>query len=139
MKTQADLGDAVELAIRPGYSAQDPSRALRTALALPQRIAARDDKQLIVFIDELQEIADGGGDYGDPDGLMRFMRETLHNSERVTALFAGSVEHMMRSLFTSRQRAFYGFGGFMELTPILAGEWRDGARRALRRGQLHGR
>ncbi|HUN78434.1 MAG TPA: hypothetical protein VMU32_05905 [Solirubrobacteraceae bacterium] len=33
---------------------------------------------------------------------------------------------MMRDLFTSRQRAFYGFGGFVELTPILAGEWREG-------------
>jgi hypothetical protein len=126
MKTQADLGDAVELAIRPGYAARDPERALRMALELPQRIAERDGKRLVLFIDELQEIADSGGGYGDADGLMRFMRETLHGSERVTALFAGSLEHMMRELFTNRQRAFYGFGGFMELTPILAGEWRAG-------------
>ncbi|HEY7934591.1 MAG TPA: ATP-binding protein [Solirubrobacteraceae bacterium] len=126
MKTQADLGDAVELAIHPGYSARDPEQALRMALELPQRIAERDGKRLILFIDELQEIADSGGAYGDPDGLMGFMRETLHGSELVTALFAGSMEHMMRDLFTNRQRAFYGFGGFMELTPILAGEWRAG-------------
>jgi hypothetical protein len=128
MKAQADFGDAVELAIRPGHSARDPERALRLALELPQRIAERDGKRLVLFMDELQEIADGGGAYGDPDGLMRFMRETLHNSERVTALFAGSVEHMMRDLFSSRQRAFYGFGGFMELTPIRADEWRSGLR-----------
>jgi len=126
MKAQADLGDAVELAIRPGHSARDPERALRMALELPQRIAERDGKHLVLFIDELQEIADSGGAYGDPNGLMRFMRETLHGSELVTALFAGSVEHMMRDLFSSRQRAFYGFGGFMELTPILADEWRVG-------------
>ncbi len=126
MKAQADLGDAVELAIHPGYSARDPERALRMALELPQRIAERDGKRLVFFIDELQEIADSGNAYGDPDRLMRFLRETLHGSERVTALFAGSMEHMMRDLFTNRQRAFYGFGGFMKLTPILADEWRVG-------------
>jgi hypothetical protein len=125
MKARADLGDAVELAFRPGSAAGDPERALRLALELPQRVAARDGKRLVFFVDELQEIADGGG-YGDPDALMRFMRETLHKSDRVTALFAGSLEHMMRELFSSRQRAFYGFGGFIELTPILAGEWREG-------------
>lgn len=125
MKAQADLGDAVELAFRPGSAAGDPERALRMALELPQRIAGRDDKRLVLFVDELQEIVDGGG-YGDPDALMRFMRETLHRSDRVTALFAGSLEHMMRDLFSSRQRAFYGFGGFIELTPILAAEWREG-------------
>lgn len=124
-KTQADLGDAVEFAIRPDRAAFDPERSLRVALELPQRIAERDGKRVILFIDELQEIVDGDS-YGDPDGLMRFMRETLHRSDRVTALFAGSVEHMMRELFTTRQRAFYGFGGFIELTPILAGEWRIG-------------
>ena len=125
MRTQADLGDAVELALHPGRAAGDPGRSLRMALGLLQRIAERDGKRLVLFVDELQEIADGGG-YGDPDALMRFMRETLHGSDRVTALFAGSLEHMMRDLFTSRQRAFYGFGGFMELAPILAGEWREG-------------
>lgn len=78
MKTQADLGDAVELAIQPGYSSRNPEQALRMALELPQRIAERDRKRLVLFIDELQEIADSGGTYGDPDDLMRFMRETPH-------------------------------------------------------------
>jgi len=128
MKTQADLGDAVELALRPGRAAGDPERSLRMALELLQRIAERDGRRLVLFVDELQEIVDGGG-YGDPDALMRCMRETLHGSDRVTALFAGSLEHMMRELFTGRQRAFYGFGGFMELAPILAGEWREGLER----------
>jgi hypothetical protein len=126
MKTQADFGEAVELAIHPGYSARDPQRALRMALELPQRIAERDGKRLILFIDELQEIAESSSAYGNPDGLMRFMRETLHGSQLVTALFAGSMEHMMHDLFANRQRAFYGFGGFMELTPILTDEWHVG-------------
>lgn len=125
MRAQTDLGEGVELAIRPGHAARDPERALRTALELPQRIATHDDKRLVLFIDELQEIADGTA-YGDPEGVMKFLRETLHESDRVTALFAGSVEHMMRELFASRHRAFYGLGAFMELTPISASEWCEG-------------
>lgn len=124
-RAQADLGDGVELAIAPGRAAADPERALRVALELPQRIAERDGKRLILFVDELQEIIDGSG-YGDPDSLMSFLRETLHASDRVTALFAGSLEHMMRELFTNRRRALYGFGGFFDLTPISTSEWRDG-------------
>lgn len=91
-----------------------------------QRIAARDGKRLVLFIDELQEIAATRGGYGGSNELMKFMRETIHGSSHVTALFAGSVEHMMRELFGNRQRAFYGFGGFTQLTPILAQEWRHG-------------
>jgi len=46
--------------------------------------------------------------------------------DRVTCLFAGSVEHLMRDLFTPRQRAFYQFGGFHALAPIDVEDWRVG-------------
>lgn len=127
-RTRADLGDGVEIALTPGRAARDPNRALRAALELPQRMAERDGRRLVLFIDELQEIARPSAGYGDPESLMGFIRETLHRSDRVSALFAGSIEHMMRDLFSNRRRAFYGLGGFAELTPILAGEWREGLR-----------
>jgi uncharacterized protein len=126
MKVQAELGDGVELALRPGLAAQDPERALRMALELPGRIAERDGRPLVLFIDELQELATSSGAYGDPDALMKYMRETIYESRGVTSLFAGSVERMMRELFTSRRRAFYGFGGFYDLTPISPQEWKAG-------------
>jgi AAA+ ATPase superfamily predicted ATPase len=126
MKVQAELGDGVELALRPGLAAQDPERALRLALELPGRIAQRDGRPLVMFIDELQELATSRGAYGDPDALMKYMRETIYESSGVTSLFAGSMERMMRELFTSRRRAFYGFGGFHDLTPIAPQEWKTG-------------
>ncbi len=128
MKVQAELGDGVELALRPGLAAQDPERALRLALELPGRIAQRDGRPLVMFIDELQELATSRGAYGDPDALMKYMRETIYESSGVTSLFAGSMERMMRELFTSRRRAFYGFGGFHDLTPIAPQEWKRGLR-----------
>jgi hypothetical protein len=126
IKVQAELGDGVELALRPGLAAQDPERALRLALELPGRIAERDRRPLVMFIDELQELATSSGSYGDPDALMKYMRETIYESRGVTSLFAGSMERMMRELFTSRRRAFYGFGGFHDLTPISPQEWKAG-------------
>lgn len=125
-RAQADLGDGVEIALTPRRAANDPQRALRTALELPQRIAERDDRRLVLFVDELQELARPAAGYGDPESTMGFIRETLHRSDRVTALFAGSIEHMMRDLFSNRHRALYGFGGFAELTPIIPSQWREG-------------
>jgi hypothetical protein len=124
VKARSELGDGVELALQPGLAARDPHAALLGALRLPQAIAERDDRQLVLFADELQEIA--SGDYGDGERVLRELREILAGSPRVTCLFAGSVEHLMRDLFTNRQRALYAFGGFHDLTPIAVGEWTDG-------------
>jgi hypothetical protein len=125
-RAQADLGDGVQIALVPGRAAREPAQALRSALELPQRIAERDGRRLVLFIDELQEIARPAAGFGEPESTMGFIRETLHRSDRVTALFAGSIEHMMRDLFSNRHRALYGFGGFAELSPILPRQWRKG-------------
>ena len=110
VKAKTELGDGVELALRPGLAARDPHGALLQALRMLQTIADRDDRPLVLFIDELQEIANG--DYGAGSQLAKELREILAGSPRVTCLFAGSVEHLMRDLFTNRQRALYAFGGF---------------------------
>ena len=124
VKARAELGEAVELALNPSLVARDPRAALLSALRLLQAIADRDDRPLVLFIDELQEIANG--DYGDGQQILKELREILARSPRVTCLFAGSVEHLMRDLFTNRQRALYGFGGFHDLSPITTQEWHDG-------------
>jgi type II secretory pathway predicted ATPase ExeA len=91
-----------------------------------QRIAERDERQLILFVDELQELTSGA--YGDPEQITRRLREVQHDSTRVTCLFAGSVEHLMRDMFSNERRALYQFGGFHELSPIADDEWREGLR-----------
>jgi hypothetical protein len=124
VKASTELGDGVEVALRPGFAAQDPQAALIHALRLLETIAIRDERRLCSSSTELQEIADG--DYGDAEQLAKQLREILAESQHVTCLFAGSVEHLMRDLFTNRQRALYGFGGFHDLTPIISAEWREG-------------
>src|SRR5579871_5142346 len=67
LKLQAQLGDGIELALTPGWAAQDPQRALDVALDLPERVAKADGKRLVLFLDEFQEVAGERQPYGDPD------------------------------------------------------------------------
>lgn len=126
VKTQTELGEGAEIVFTPGYAHNNPSSALIKAFELLQKIAERDEKQLVFFIDEFQEIASSKHAYGDPDAVTSQLREILHSSPNVTCLFAGSIEHMMRDLFTNNRRALAGFGGFHKLTPILVQEWKAG-------------
>jgi hypothetical protein len=128
MKLRSQLGDAVELALTPGLAAQDPQRALGQALELPQRAALADGRRCVVFFDEFQEIAGERRPYGDPDALTKRMRAIFQRSTQVSYLFAGSIEHVMRDLFTPPARALSGFGGFYPLHEIAAEDWRAGLR-----------
>lgn len=127
LRVKGELGDAVELAFDPMAGSQLGSpESILAALGLAQKIAEHDDRQLILFIDEMQELAARRAPYGDPDALLGGMREVLHGSPRVTCLFAGSIEHLMREVFTSARRPMAGFGGFHELEPIGEQQWRTG-------------
>lgn len=126
LKLRSQLGDAVELAITPGWAAQNPERALDLALELPERVARADGRRAIVFFDEFQEVASDRHLYGDPDAVTKRMRAIFQRSTEVSYLFAGSLEHMMRDLFAPSHRAFSGFGGFHPLRPIAVEDWTQG-------------
>ena len=104
----------------------DPERYLDYALALPARIAATDRKEVIVFFDQFQEVASPQQPYGDPDRLTKRMRAIFQRSAGVSYLFAGSLEHLMRDLFTPSHRALHQFGGFYDLRPIDHDAWMEG-------------
>ncbi len=120
------LGEAVELAITPGWATRDPARALELALELPERVAVADGRRLVLFFDEFQELASERRPYGDPDALTKRMRAIFQRSTSVSHLFAGSLEHVMRDLFAPQQRAFSGFGSFHALRPIPSSDWQAG-------------
>lgn len=125
-RVQAELGEAVEVALRPNVATRDPGQALRSALELPQRIATADKTRVVVFLDEFQDIASPAHPFGDPDRLTKQMRAIFQRSPDVSFLFAGSIEHVMRDLFGPSDRALSQFGSFRELSPITDGEWRAG-------------
>lgn len=129
MKSKTELGEEMEIAFTPNLARRDPERYLDYALALPGRIAEADDKRVIVFFDEFQEIAGQRAPYGDPDALTKRMRAIFQRSPQVSLLFAGSIERLMRDLFTPRQRALSQFGSFHELRPIAEADWAEGLAR----------
>jgi hypothetical protein len=126
LKLKGELGDGVELAITPGWAAQDPVRAIDLALDLPERAAKADGRRLVLFFDEFQELASERRPYGDPDLVTKRMRAAFQRSPSVSFLFAGSIEHVMRDLFAPGNRAFSGFGSFHRLHPIAAEDWSQG-------------
>ncbi len=126
VRSKTQLGEDLEIAFQPGLAARDPERYVDYALGLPARIAAADGKQVVVFFDEFQEIASPQQPYGDADRLTKRMRAIFQRSSGVSFLFAGSVEHLMRDLFTPSQRALHQFGGFHALRPIDVDAWTAG-------------
>ncbi|MEA2278757.1 MAG: uncharacterized protein QOC78_3717 [Solirubrobacteraceae bacterium] len=127
-RARQDLGDDLEIALTVSGRG-DERRALAVAWELAERIAAADDRRLVLFLDEFQEIASGL--YGDPGVLTRQIRAVLQRSPHVSVLFAGSIEHVMRDLFAPSDRALSQFGGLHELEPIAAEDWRGGLRARL--------
>src|SRR3954452_25485931 len=74
-RARADLGEDLEITFSPRLAQADPARALRTALELLERIAAADERRLVLFLDESQETA--GGLFGSPAVATRQLRAIL--------------------------------------------------------------
>ncbi len=128
-RVREDLGEAIEITLDLSRAEQNPAGALVAALELAQRLAEADDHHVVLFLDEFQDIA--GKRFGDAETLTRQLRAVLQRSSRVSVLFAGSIEHLMRDLFAPSDRALSQFGNFHELAPIAPEEWTAGLRRRL--------
>jgi hypothetical protein len=133
VRARQDLGDGVEMVFEVGLDREDPDshQRLRVALELAERLAQGDDRRVVLFLDEFQEVAGGDKRFGDDDRITRLMRAVFQRSRHVSVLFAGSIEHLMRDLFAPADRALSQFGAFHELAPITAAQWHAGIRRRL--------
>jgi len=129
IRARQDLGEDIEITLDLARAEEDPAKALDAALRLPQRLAERDGRRVVVFLDEFQDV--GAGRFGDADTVTRKMRAIFQRSPEVSVLFAGSIEHLMRDLFAPSERALSQFGSFHELTVIGADEWAEGIRERL--------
>jgi hypothetical protein len=88
-------------------------RTLLDWLGLPRQLhAAKGVRSLIVF-DEFQDVLLAGARI---DAVIR--SEIEHHAEAASYVFAGSQVGMMRELFASKRRAFYGQAGAIELAPL---------------------
>jgi len=92
-------GISVKLQLEPRT---DPLPALHALLDLPQRVAERSGKRVLVALDEFQDI----GKVQDFDKLLR--SHIQHQGESASYIFSGSEPGMMRKLFDVKGRPLYG-------------------------------
>jgi len=76
--------------------------ALTEALDLPQKLLSGKQRAVIV-LDEFQEVKD----LLPNDGFERVMRSALQSHRNVSYVFLGSRYHLLRRMFTDRNRPFY--------------------------------
>jgi DNA-binding transcriptional ArsR family regulator len=132
VRSREDLGADLEIALQLGQPDRESAHAqLRIALDLARRLSESDDRRVVVFLDEFQDIAGSDQRFGDPEQITRLLRASLQRARRVSVLFAGSIEHLMRDLFAPSERALSQFGAFHELGAIAADQWADGIRERL--------
>jgi hypothetical protein len=99
---------SVELAASDG-----PERGLLDWLALPRQLHAAKGLRTLIVFDEFQDVLLAGERI---DAVIR--SEIEHHSQAASYVFAGSHVGMMRELFASKRRAFYGQAGAVELGPL---------------------
>jgi AAA+ ATPase superfamily predicted ATPase len=80
---------------------------------LPQKIAQKRKKRFVIIFDEFQEIANLGGEKTE-----KAMRASMQRQPLVSYLFAGSKRHMMYSMVSDRNRAFYKMARIMTLDKL---------------------
>jgi len=120
------LGEDVELAWSTPSADPAATAGLGATIRLAQRIAEKDGKRVVLFLDEFQDIAAEQHRFGDADVLTKQLRAQLQRSPSVSVLFAGSMEHLMRDLFGPTRRALSQFGNFHALTTISPRQWEGG-------------
>lgn len=110
------LGDdgkpAMELA--PAARAADVDRDLDQLLHMPQEIADRRGKHVLLVIDEFQEILSI-----DPHLLGR-MRAIFQHQTAVSHIYMGSRFHLMNEVFNDINQPFYRSAKHLPLEPIRA-------------------
>ena len=91
----------------PGFSIESAqsrigSEALEEVLDLPHRLVPA-GKRAVIVLDEFQEVAELL-----PDGQFeRTMRSVIQRHRNISYIFLGSRYHMLRRMFTDRNRPFY--------------------------------
>lgn len=88
-------------------------------LALPEIIAQRKGKRIVVCIDEFQQI----GEFSDSLTVQKRLRSVWQHHQHTNYCLFGSKRHLMTSLFGLRSKPFYQFGQMMYLTRIPVEAW----------------
>lgn len=88
-------------------------------LDLPQQIASKRKKKVVVCIDEFQQI----GEFPGTDRFQKILRSHWQEQPDVAYILYGSKKHMMFNIFGEYGSPFYKFGDLMFLPKISGENW----------------
>lgn len=86
---------------------------IQDMLDIPEEIARKRGKRIVVMFDEFQEIASLDG-----VSLLKAMRSKMQTHKHVSYVFAGSKRHLLMTIFEEEEGAFFKSAKSMELGPI---------------------
>ena len=105
---------SLSLGITPAnYSADE-------ILQLPERMAAKIEKHIVVCIDEFQQI----GEFQDSLSVQKKMRGIWQLQNNVSYCLFGSKKHLLSDIFQNKRMPFYHFGDILFLNPISTEDWK---------------
>ena len=90
------------------------------ALQLPEILATRDKKHIVLVFDEFQEVIRIAG-----EDTLKVMRSYFQMQEGVAYLFLGSKEGMMNTIFGDKRQAFYRFATILPIPSIPTVAWKE--------------
>ena len=89
-------------------------------LDLPQQIAEKKKKKVVICIDEFQQI----GEFSGTLKFQKILRSHWQNHSDVAYVLYGSKKHMMLHIFGEYNSPFYRFGDMIFLQKIANEEWK---------------
>ena len=96
----------------------DDETLLEFAFNLPDVLAEKDHKHMVMVFDEFQDAGQIAG-----QDIYKRMRSYFQHQKNVSYLFLGSKEGMMQSLFGGKKHAFYRFATVLPIPPIPEEAW----------------
>ena len=116
-KISFGVDPANEMSISLGIAPEDYTP--EEILQLPEKIAHKMGKHLVVCIDEFQQI----GNFPDTLEVQKRVRGVWQLQQEVSYCLYGSKKHMLTNLFQNKRMPFYQFGDIRFLQPIALGDW----------------
>jgi hypothetical protein len=127
-------GDHSPAEIKIGFEAphRDTEQWLSDIYDMPQTIAKRKHKRVVVVFDEFQEVAT----LGPKQTVERGLRSKIQHHDQVAYVFMGSKRHLLNELFIDKNRPLYHFAKSMVLGKIPKNKFAVFIRERFQSGQM---
>lgn len=109
----------LQIVLTPDRNA-DPAQSIQQALKALEELLKKKQQKAILFIDEIQEIAE----VAEGKGIEGAIRHVAQESKQLVFIFSGSKRHMLSKMFFDKSRPLYKLCEKILLDKIAAEEYK---------------